>query len=165
MTSPSLKGLSPKDNREVPRLRHSEVYGLKQAFPELTIVLNGGISSCNEIHNHLTRVDGVMLGRTAYHDPYILAEAECSLFGPSARAPNRTEVVVAMRAYAQDQIRRGEPLRAIARHMLGLFHGQPRARLWRRMLSDATRLAANDPGLFLQALEAVAPAPMPAFAD
>jgi tRNA-dihydrouridine synthase A len=151
-----LKGLSPRDNREIPRLRHDEVYRLKQAFPESTVVINGGIVTLAQITQHLEQVDGVMLGRTAYHDPYVLAEADAALW--CTTAPSRASVARAMMRYAQREIAEGTPLRAIVRHMLGLFHGRPRARIWRQMLSDAGRLARNDPGLILQALEAVEPA-------
>jgi tRNA-dihydrouridine synthase A len=150
-----LAGLSPKDNREVPSLRYGEVYRLKHEFPELKIVINGGIRRWDEIEEHLLHVDGVMLGRAAYHDPYILSEADIRLFGSKANPKSRANVVTAMHAYAREETARGVPLRSIARHMLGLFHGQPRARLWRGMLSDSTRLATNDPDLFVQALEAV----------
>jgi tRNA-dihydrouridine synthase A len=150
-----LAGLSPKDNREIPPLRYAQVYRLKQDFPDCTIVINGGIASTGEVQEHLGKVDGVMLGRTAYHDPFRLAELDALLF--DGAAPTRDEVVLHLAAYAREEIGRGEPLRAIARHMLGLFHGQPRARLWRQMLSDAARLARNDPGLLLEALNAVAP--------
>jgi tRNA-dihydrouridine synthase A len=151
-----LKGLSPRDNRAVPPLRYGEVYRLKREFPALTIVINGGIQSQAEIAGHLAQVDGVMLGRAAYHDPYCLAQADAALCGglPSARAA----VAEAMHRYASRESAAGTPLRAIARHLLGLFHGQPRARLWRQMLSDANALACNDPGLILRALEAAAPA-------
>jgi tRNA-dihydrouridine synthase A len=148
-----LKGLSPKDNREIPPLRYGEVHRLKREFPELTIVINGGIASWPEIDQHLAYVDGVMLGRVAYHDPYLLAQADRRFDGDAA-SPTRAQVVHAMYAYARDELRRGTSLRAIARHMLGLFHGQPRARLWRQMLCDPSRLARNDPGLLLEALEA-----------
>ena len=148
-----LKGLSPKDNREIPPLRYAEVYRLKREFPELTIVINGGIASWPEIDQHLAHVDGVMLGRAAYHDPYLLAEADRRFDGDAA-SPTRAQVVHAMYEYARDELRRGTSLRAIARHMLGLFHGQPRARLWRRMLCDPSRLARNDAALLLEALEA-----------
>jgi tRNA-dihydrouridine synthase A len=148
-----LKGLSPKDNREVPPLRYAEVYRLKREFPELTIVINGGIGSWPEIEQHLTYVDGVMLGRGAYHDPYLLAQADDRL-RRDASSPTRTQVVGTMYEYARYELQSGTSLRALARHMLGLFHGQPRARLWRKMLSDASRLARNDAGLLLEALEA-----------
>jgi tRNA-dihydrouridine synthase A len=109
-----------------------------------------------EIADHLAHVDGVMLGRAAYHDPYCLAQAEAALWG--AAPATRTAVGEAMHRYASRETAAGTPLRAIARHLLGLFHGQPRARLWRRMLSDAVALARNDPGLILRALEAAEPA-------
>ncbi len=150
-----LAGLSPKDNRQIPPLRYAQVYRLKQDFPDRTVVINGGIASAAEVQDHLGKVDGVMLGRTAYHDPFRLAELDALLF--DGVAPTREEVVLHLAAYAREEIARGEPLRAIARHLLGLFHGQPRARLWRQMLSDAARLARNDAGLLLEALNAVAP--------
>ncbi len=148
-----LKGLSPKDNREVPPLRYAEVYRLKREFPALTIVINGGITDWPQIEQHLAQVDGVMLGRAAYHDPYLLAQAD-KRFRGEAPSPTRAQVVRAMYEYARDELRHGASLRSIARHMLGLFHGQPRARLWRQMLSDAARLTHNDAGLLLEALEA-----------
>jgi tRNA-dihydrouridine synthase A len=148
-----LKGLSPKDNREVPPLRYGAVYQLKRDFPELTIVINGGIHTAADVQEHLAHLDGVMLGRTAYHDPFRLAELDAVLFGG---APvSREEVVARLVYYAREETARGEPLRSVARHMLGLFHGQPRARVWRQTLSDASRLARNDAGLLIQALDAV----------
>ena len=136
-----LKGLSPKENREVPPLKYDYVYRLKQDFPNLTIVINGGIVSKEQVSLHLTHVDGVMLGRAAYHNPWVLADA----------GKTRAEVVRAMYDYAKTQL----SLRHVARHMLGLYHATPRARLWRRMLSDAAALERNDPALLLQALDAV----------
>jgi len=148
-----LKGLSPKDNREVPPLRYGAVYQLKRDFPELTIVINGGIHTAADVQEHLAHLDGVMLGRTAYHDPFRLAELDAVLFGG---APvSREEVVARLVYYAREETARGEPLRSVARHMLGLFHGQPRARVWRQTLSDASRLARNDASLLIQALDAV----------
>ena len=134
-----LKGLSPKENREIPPLKYDYVYRLKQDFPDLEIVLNGGIVSREQIDAALGKVDGVMLGRAAYHDPWLLADP----------GKSRAEVVQAMYAYA----RRHLPLRQVARHMLGLYHGERRARLWRRMLSDAARLKQNRAELLLEALE------------
>jgi tRNA-dihydrouridine synthase A len=134
-----LKGLSPKENREIPPLKYDHVYRLKRDFPELEIVLNGGIVSRAQIQAELEKVDGVMLGRAAYHDPWVLADPGRS----------RGEVVQAMAAYAKKHL----PLRQVARHMLGLYHGEPRARLWRRMLSDANRLKENRAELLLEALE------------
>jgi tRNA-dihydrouridine synthase A len=136
-----LKGLSPKENREVPPLKHHYVFRLKQDFPHLEIVINGGITAWDQINAHLDHVDGVMLGRAAYHDSWILADP----------GKTRAGVVQAMAEYAA-----GLPgLRLVARHMLGLYHGHPRARLWRRMLSDPARLSQNDPRLLLDALDAV----------
>jgi tRNA-dihydrouridine synthase A len=147
-----LKGLSPKDNRAVPPLRYADVRRLKRELPELEIVVNGGIASWPQIEAELAHVDGVMLGRAAYHDPALLAEADARLFGGGAPAPP-AEIVRRMHRYAVEQVARGTPLRAIARHMLGLYQGRPGARAWRRMLSDARGLARNDPALLLEALD------------
>ena len=136
-----LKGLSPKENREIPPLKYDYVYRLKREFPQLEIVVNGGITAWPQIDAHLQHVDGVMLGRAAYHDPWLLADP----------GKTRADVVQAMVTYA----RRHLPLRQVARHMLGLYHGAPHARVWRRMLSDSERLKRNDPALLLEALELV----------
>ena len=146
-----LKGLSPKENREIPPLKYEFVHRLKHDFPHLTIVINGGITRMEEIEAQLSHVDGVMLGRAAYHDPWLLAEAGGKLLG--AAAPSRCAVVVAMHAYAKRALTEGAHLRHITRHMLGLYHGYGRARAWRRLLSDAGRLAANDASLILEAME------------
>jgi tRNA-dihydrouridine synthase A len=146
-----LKGLSPRDNREVPPLRYADVHRLKAEFPELEIVVNGGVATAAQVEAELARVDGVMLGRTAYHDPYVLAELDRRLFG-GAPTPPRADVVRRMHRYAVGEVARGTPLRAIARHMLGLYHARPGGRRWRQRLSDAARLAANDPELLLDAL-------------
>src|SRR5207249_8085880 len=118
-----LKGLSPKENREVPPLKYDYVHRLKRDFPDLTIVINGGIASHDVIAAELERVDGVMLGRAAYHNPYLLAEAEEYVFGEPAPRRTRAEIVAALVAYAEAQLTRGVHLRAIARHVLGLYHG------------------------------------------
>ena len=157
-----LKGLSPKDNREIPPLRYAEVHRLKRDFPELVFVANGGIAQVGEAEAQLAHVDGVMLGRAAYHDSYLLAVLGARLFGPAA--PTRADVVRRMFRYAVEQIAFGAPLRSIVRHMLGLYHGRPGGRRWRQMLSDAPALAANDPGLLLAALAQVEPAPAAALA-
>jgi tRNA-dihydrouridine synthase A len=136
-----LKGLSPKENREIPPLKYEYVYRLKRDFPELEIIINGGITSSQEIAVHLKSVDGVMIGRAAYSNPWFLADA----------GKTRTEVVHAMHEYAKG----AESLRHVTRHMLGLYHGMPRARLWRQMLSDSNELKRNDASLLLRALEAV----------
>ena len=148
-----LKGLSPKDNRAVPPLKHGYVYRLKREFPELTIVLNGGVNTLEEIDAHLDRIDGVMLGRVAYHHSYLLAQADVQLFG--GEAPTRAQVVRAMRDYAERERALGTPLHSIARHMLGLYQGVRGARAWRRLLSDGKRLAENRARLLLEALAQV----------
>ena len=140
-----LKGLSPKENREVPPLRYEYVYRLKKDFPSLEFVLNGGITTQEQITTQNEKVDGVMLGRAAYHDPWVLADAR----------KTRRDVVLAMHAYAKKILSDKVKIRNIACHMLGLYHGHRRARLWRRMLSDSVRLSQNDPALLLEALEAV----------
>ncbi len=154
-----LKGLSPKDNREIPPLRYAEAYRLKREFPEVEIVVNGGITGECAIDAHLAQADGVMLGRAAYHDPFLLAIADRKLFGGSL--PARGEIVRRMHRYAAEQVARGASLRAIARHMLGLYQGRPGARRWRQLLCDATRLARNDPALLLEALEEIEHPPSP----
>ena len=136
-----LKGLSPKENREIPPLKYDYVYRLKRDFPALSIVINGGITSVDQIALHLKSVDGVMIGRAAYSDPWLLADD----------GKTRAEVARRMYEYAKGI----ESLRHVTRHMLGLYHGMRRARLWRQMLSDSARLKANRAELILEALEAV----------
>ena len=136
-----LKGLSPKENREIPPLKYDYVYRLKAEFPALEFVINGGITSWAEITTHLAYVDGAMLGRAAYHNPWLLADA----------GRTRAEVVCAMYEYAKGV----ESVRHVTRHMLGLYHGHKKARLWRRLLSDAERLRPNRPELLLEALDVV----------
>jgi tRNA-dihydrouridine synthase A len=147
-----LKGLSPKENREIPPLRYEVVRRLKRDFPALTIVLNGGLDDYDTIEDELRHVDGVMLGRVAYHDPYRLAQADWRVFGDGTPARSRAEVLDAMTVYARIETGRGTPLRAIARHMLGLYHGQSNARLFRRILSDADKLQRSDVCLLEHAL-------------
>ena len=136
-----LKGLSPKENREVPPLKYGYVYRLKRDFPQLEFILNGGITR-NEAN---PAVDGIMLGRAAYHDPWVMADA----------GRTRRDVVLAMFAYLEKMLSKNVKVRNVARHMLGLYHGHRRARLWRRMLSDSARLSQNDPNLLLEAMHAV----------
>ena len=140
-----LKGLSPKENREIPPLKYGYVYRLKQDFPSLEIVINGAISSWKEIEIHQKQVDGVMLGRAANNHPWLLADA----------GKSRAQVVARMVDYASSLSGKNFSLRSIARHMLGLYFGHPHARLWRRMLSDSEALKKNRPELLLEALEAV----------
>jgi len=153
-----LKGLSPKENREVPRLRYDVVRRLKRDFPGLRFVLNGGIVDWDTAERELAHVDGVMLGRAAYHDPYLLAQADARLFDDERPVRSRAEVLRAMANYAEMQVARGTPLRAITRHMLGLYHGQSGGRRFRQLLSDAARLRDDDVALLREALVVVEPA-------
>ncbi len=153
-----LKGLSPKENREVPRLRYDVVHRLKREFPALTIVLNGGLTTWPAIERELALVDGVMVGRAAYHDPMLLATVDWRLFDVDTAPPTRARVVQALVPYVAAQRDRGVPLRAIARHMLGLYHGMPGGRRFRQLLSDSARLADAGPELLMEALAEVEPA-------
>lgn len=129
-----LKGLSPKENRDIPPLDYPLVYRLKRERPELTIVINGGVGSLQEAEAHLAHVDGVMLGRAAYHTPAILGEVDARLFG-AGEAVSAVEAVARYRPYVVCELARGTHLAAMTRHMLGLFHGAPGARTWRRILT------------------------------
>ena len=150
-----LKGLSPKENREIPPLRYEVAYQLKREFPDLEILINGGIKTNDEIALHLQHVDGVMLGREAYHNPYLMAEWDARFYGDCTPAKTRAEVLAAMVPYIADQLARygqyGLRLNSITRHMLGLTAGLPGARAFRQMLSDPKKLASADPRLLLEA--------------
>jgi tRNA-dihydrouridine synthase A len=148
-----LSGLSPKENREIPPLRYEFGYRLKQDFPDLAIILNGGIATVADVTGHLPNVDGVMLGRIAYHEPYRLAEIEAALTG--SPLPNRRDIVEQMLPYIESRMMEGAPLKAITRHMLGLFQGLPGARRWRRILSEEAHRPGAGPELVLRAAMAV----------
>ena len=150
-----LKGLSPKENREIPPLKYDYVYRLKRERPELEILLNGGVKTNAEIAEHLRHVDGVMVGREAYHNPWLMAEWDAAFYGDDSTAVSRQQVVDAMLPYIRARLAEGHKLRNIARHILGLFQGMPGARQWRRMLSDAKLLDGADETLLLQALAAM----------
>ncbi|ACG78753.1 tRNA-dihydrouridine synthase [Phenylobacterium zucineum HLK1] len=138
-----LKGLSPKENRDVPPLDYPLVWRLKAERPDLTIVINGGIGSLDEAEDHLRHVDGVMLGRAAYHTPDLLGQADARIFGEDRRV-SPFEAVEAFRPYVAGQLARGTHLAAMTRHMLGLFHGVPGARAWRRILTvDGVKAGAG----------------------
>ena len=131
-----LSGLSPKENREIPPLRYEVVHRIKQDFPELTVVLNGGLITLEQAAEQLRRVDGVMIGRAAYENPYLLAEVDRRYFGVSTPPPGRHEVVRALLPYLEKQLQAGTPLHCMTRPILGLFQGIPGARAWRRTLSE-----------------------------
>jgi tRNA-dihydrouridine synthase A len=148
-----LKGLSPKENREVPPLNYQRVYQLKRDFPALTILINGGIQSLAEVQTHLVHTDGVMLGRTAYHEPYRLAELEHALFGTPL--PDRMALIRQMREYTERHLAEGGKLNHISRHLLGLFQGLPGARGWRRHLSENAHRDNADWGVVERALASI----------
>lgn len=145
-----LKGLSPKDNREIPPLRYDMAARLVDDFPDAVFVLNGGLSDVAQCSRAWERFDGVMLGRAAWHTPAILS-ALSKLLGHVEATPSGDDVVAAMMAYAERRLEDGVPLRMVLKSMLGWPAGRPGARQWRRMLSDSTLLAENDPGLLLRA--------------
>ena len=149
-----LEGLSPKENRTVPPLNYERVYRLKQRWPDVEFAINGGIASIAAVDTALCHVDGVMIGREAYHKPYFLAELERH-FDPGFRIPSREDVVHAMLPYIRSQLEAGERLGRITRHMLGLFAGQPGARKWRRAVSENAHRAGADTGVLLAGLDAL----------
>ena len=147
-----LDGLSPKENRTVPPLKYEHVYRLKQELPDLTIVLNGGITRIEQVDEALRQVDGVMIGRQAYHDPYFLARLENHL-DPAFELPDRREIVDRMLPYIDRELAGGERLGRITRHMLGLFTGEPGARAWRRYISENAFRTGAGTEVLLNALQ------------
>ena len=150
-----LSGLSPKENREVPPLDYERVYRLKAAHPELTIVINGGVASLEQALTHLTNVDGVMMGRAAYQSPYILARVDQMLFGDTREPVSRGDVLTALIPYAAAHVAGGGKLGHVTRHILGLYHGQPRGRVFRRHLSENAVLAGASGDVLGEALALV----------
>jgi tRNA-dihydrouridine synthase A len=149
-----LNGLSPKENREIPPLRYDVVAQVRQLFPELQFVLNGGIRTVNEVVAHLHDFDGVMIGREAYNKPYVLAELHRA-FEDDKWVPDRAEVVRAYSDYVAHQLQSGERLNVMIRHILGLYHGLPSARSWRRFLSEGVIQHPNEVNLLNQSLRIV----------
>ena len=150
-----LKGLSPKENREIPPLKYEYAYQLKRDFPDFEIIINGGIKTEAEIDEHLQHVDGVMLGREAYHNPYVMATFDQRYYGDSSTPKTREQVLEAMIPYIQAQLAQYGPLglklNSITRHMLGIMTGLPGARAFRQTLSDSRKLAQGDAQLLLEA--------------
>lgn len=138
-----LKGLSPKENRTVPELNWDRVHKIKQDFPHLQIVINGGFENTTDIVVQLAHVDGVMVGRRAYHVPYDLAVWDEALYGTPL--PKRADIVKAMCAYMQSELDDGNHLKRITRHLMGLYHGQPLSKAWKHALHDAAQTNALDP--------------------
>jgi tRNA-dihydrouridine synthase A len=131
-----LKGLSPRQNREIPPLNYEMVHRIKEDFPQLEIIINGGITTFDQGLDQLNKVDGVMIGRVVCNNPYILAEADKIFFNDDASPQSRTDILKKYMDYIDTQLEDGYPLPQLSRHILGLFQGQPGARLWRRYLSE-----------------------------
>jgi tRNA-dihydrouridine synthase A len=144
-----LSGLSPKENREIPPLRYDFVHRLKQDFPALEIIINGGICSLDQAAEQMNHVDGVMLGREAYQNPYMLADVDRWFFASQTPKLTRAEIIEQLLPYVGSQVAGGVPLGHITRHVLGLFNGQPGARAWRRCLSEDAR----EPGAGVRVVE------------
>ncbi|MFW8592458.1 tRNA dihydrouridine(20/20a) synthase DusA [Glaciecola sp. 2405UD65-10] len=150
-----LQGLSPKQNRDIPPLNYERVYGLKQDNPNLLISINGGITSLDQAKEHLKHVDGVMMGREVYANPYILSEVDSAIYEIPAVAVSREHVIHKMHEYVAQEYAKGARVWHIARHMLGLFQSQAGGKIWRRYLSQNGTGGTNNPNLLLEAFEEV----------
>ncbi|MCU7845651.1 MAG: tRNA dihydrouridine(20/20a) synthase DusA [Candidatus Thiodiazotropha sp. (ex Monitilora ramsayi)] len=146
-----LQGLSPKENREIPPLSYETVHRLKQDHPHLEFIINGGITDLEQAKQQLEQVDGVMIGREAYHNPWILSDADHLIFGDTRTAMTRHQIVDALIPYVQNELSLGTPINRITRHILGLFQGRPGARKWRRMISEESHKTGVDYQLLLRA--------------
>ncbi|MEL1262834.1 tRNA dihydrouridine(20/20a) synthase DusA [Pseudoxanthomonas putridarboris] len=149
-----LQGLSPKENREIPPLRYDWAYRLKRERPELIVAINGGIATVEQVREHLRHTDGVMIGRAAYHEPYVLHEMDAALSGGDLR--DRAGLLRAWRPYVERQLSCGVALKHMTRHVLGLFHAQPGGRAFRQILSEGAHRPGADWSLVEQALAATA---------
>ncbi len=147
-----LQGLSPKENRDIPPLDYARVYQVKQDFPQLHIDINGGIQTLEQTQQHLNKVDGVMIGRAIYHNPYLLAQVDSQLYGDNHTVLSRHDVIREMLPYIEQRMSEGCPLKSITRHLLGIFQGQPGARAWRRHLSENAHIEGADLTVLEQAL-------------
>lgn len=150
-----LKGLSPKENREIPPLNYERVHQLKADFPHLNMILNGGLATLELAKSEMRNLDGVMLGRAAYHNPWILATVDRQFYGASNPVSSRFEAVNNMLPYVEEQVSRGVWLSKMTRHMLGLFHAQPGGRRWRQILSEQSHRAGAGIDVLHRALDAV----------
>lgn len=150
-----LEGLSPKENRDVPPLKYDWVYALKQKYPELEIIINGGIKAFDECNEHLRHTDGVMLGREAYNNPWLLASVDSTFFGSPESPLTRHDALRAMYPFIQSELERGVYLTHISRHLLGLFHGQPGGRQFRRYISENAHKSGAGLEVIQTALEKV----------
>ncbi|WP_245689538.1 tRNA dihydrouridine(20/20a) synthase DusA [Roseospirillum parvum] len=155
-----LSGLSPKENREIPPLQYARVRAVKAAFPDLEVILNGGVETVAQAAGLLApdpagRLDGVMIGRAAYQTPWTLAQADRLIFGQDTPPPSRHGAIRALLPYVEEQCAQGVPVKAITRHLMGLFHGRPGGRRWRRFLSEAPHEPGAGPEVLTQALTLV----------
>ena len=150
-----LKGLSPKENREIPPLNYTRVHQLKADFPHLNIILNGGLATLDQATDEMRGLDGVMLGRAAYHTPWLLADVDRTFFHKANPLTNRIDAVTGMFPYIEEQLRRGEFLSKMTRHMLGIFHGQPGGRHWRQIISEQSHLPGAGIDVLRRGLEAI----------
>ena len=148
-----LNGLSPKQNREIPPLRYDLVYQLKKDFPQLEVIINGGITSLDQAEEMLEHVDGVMMGREAYHNPYVMADVDRRFFGSVSDPLSRHTIVGLLIPYIQEQLKTEVRLNSVSRHILGLFHGEQGARGWRRYISKNVSKSGADENVILEALK------------
>ena len=146
-----LKGLSPKENRDVPPLNYELVYKLKEAFPELEIIINGGINTIADGQAHMEHVDGVMVGREAYSNPYLLSDVDRAFYNDDSEVRSRDQVMRDYMDYVDRRIGEGCRLNQLSRHIVGLYHGEPRSRLWRRHISQNAHLPGSDRQVLEQA--------------
>ncbi|MCU7811425.1 MAG: tRNA dihydrouridine(20/20a) synthase DusA [Candidatus Thiodiazotropha sp. (ex Notomyrtea botanica)] len=146
-----LQGLSPKENREIPPLSYETVHRLKQDHPQLEFIINGGITSLKQAKEQLQQLDGVMIGREAYHNPWILSDADRLIFGDTRSVLDRHQIVDSLIPYMEKELSQGTPINRITRHILGLFQGRPGARKWRRMISEESHKAGTDCQLIIRA--------------
>ena len=153
-----LKGLNPKQNREIPPLDYPLVHAMKQAFPTLHITINGGVETLAQANAHLRHVDGVMIGRAAYRNPYLLAPVDREFYGATTPVPDRSDIIAELVPWVAAQCADGVPLHRITRHILGLFQGQPGARIWRRYLSEHAHLSHAGAEVITEALNRVSDA-------
>ncbi len=150
-----LKGLSPKENREIPPLNYARVHQLKADFPRLAIILNGGLATLESAKAEMQNLDGVMFGRAAYHTPWLLADVDRLFFDAPSPVSDRIEAVNSMLPYIQQQLHQGIGLSKMTRHMLGLFHGQPGGRHWRQIISEQGHVPGAGIEVLRRALDAV----------
>ncbi|MEW8222912.1 MAG: tRNA dihydrouridine(20/20a) synthase DusA [Candidatus Thiodiazotropha taylori] len=146
-----LQGLSPKENREIPPLHYETVHQLKRDYPDLQIIINGGITTLEQVEENLKQVDGVMIGREAYNNPWILSQADSLIYASEGSPASRHQIIEAMIPYIDQELSAGTPINRITRHILGLFQGLPGAKKWRRMLSKEAHKAGADSSLILRA--------------